>query len=155
MNDALTRDLAGQSAPSFLTLAYAIYSPADRELVVANGGHNPLLVFGPGGLREFPSRGSMLGVRADLEFPEDRARSSSPATPSRCSPTASPRRATTAARCSARQRLAAALARRRGHVGRAPLDSRLAGRGRLPRRRARRPTTPRCCWAASLPIEDR
>jgi sigma-B regulation protein RsbU (phosphoserine phosphatase) len=72
VNDALTRDLAGQSAPSFLTLAYAIYSPADRELVVANGGHNPLLVFGSGGLREFPSRGSMLGVRADLEFPEDR-----------------------------------------------------------------------------------
>ena len=72
VNDALTRDLAGQSAPSFLTLAYAIYSPADRELVVANGGHNPLLVFGAGGLREFPSRGSMLGVRADLEFPEDR-----------------------------------------------------------------------------------
>ena len=72
VNDALTRDLAGQSAPSFLTLAYAIYSPSDRELVVANGGHNPLLVFGSGGLREFPSRGSMLGVRADLEFPEDR-----------------------------------------------------------------------------------
>ena len=72
VNDALTRDLAGQSAPSFLTLAYAIYSPAERELVVANGGHNPLLVFGPGGKREFASRGSMLGVRADLEFPEDR-----------------------------------------------------------------------------------
>ena len=71
VNDALTRDLAGQTAPSFLTLAYAIYSPSDRELVVANGGHNPLLVFGPGGQREFPSRGSMLGVRADLEFPED------------------------------------------------------------------------------------
>ena len=72
VNDALTRDLAGQTAPSFLTLAYAIYSPSDRELVVANGGHNPLLVFGPGGPREFASRGSMLGVRADLEFPEDR-----------------------------------------------------------------------------------
>jgi serine phosphatase RsbU (regulator of sigma subunit) len=71
VNDALTRDLAGQSAPSFLTLAYAIYSPADRELVVANGGHNPLLVFGSTGLREFPSRGSMLGVRDGLEFPED------------------------------------------------------------------------------------
>ena len=39
---------------------------------MANGGHNPLLVFGPGGLREYPSRGSMLGVRGDLEFPEDR-----------------------------------------------------------------------------------
>ena len=64
VNDSLTRDLAGQSAPSFLTLAYAIYSPDDRSLVVANGGHNPLLVYGPGGLREFPSRGSMLGVRA-------------------------------------------------------------------------------------------
>ncbi len=72
VNDALTRDLAGQSMPAFLTLVYAIYSPSDRELVVANGGHNPLLVFGPGGLREFPSQGSMLGVRADLEFPEDR-----------------------------------------------------------------------------------
>ncbi len=71
VNDALTRDLAGQSAPSFLTLAYAIYSPADRKLVVANGGHNPLLVFGSAGLREFPSRGSMLGVRDGLEFPED------------------------------------------------------------------------------------
>jgi len=72
VNEGLTRDLAGQSAPSFLTLAYAIYSPADRELVVANGGHNPLLVFGPGGLREYPSRGSLLGVRDGLEFPEDR-----------------------------------------------------------------------------------
>ena len=72
VNDGLTRDLAGQSAPSFLTLAYAIYSPRERELVIANGGHNPLFVFGPGGRRELPSRGSMLGVRADLEFPEDR-----------------------------------------------------------------------------------
>ena len=72
VNDGLTRDLAGQSAPSFLTLAYAIYSPPRRELVIANGGHNPLLVFGPGGRRELPSRGSMLGVRTDLEFPEDR-----------------------------------------------------------------------------------
>jgi serine phosphatase RsbU (regulator of sigma subunit) len=72
VNDGLTRDLAGQSAPSFLTLAYAIYSPQQRELVVANGGHNPLLVFGPGGRRELPSRGSMLGVRTDLEFPEER-----------------------------------------------------------------------------------
>ena len=71
VNEGLTRDLAGQSAPSFLTLAYAIYSPLDRRLVVANGGHNPLLVFGSTGLREFPSRGSMLGVRGDLEFPED------------------------------------------------------------------------------------
>jgi serine phosphatase RsbU (regulator of sigma subunit) len=72
VNESLTRDLAGQSAPSFLTLAYAIYSPDERALVVANGGHNPLLVFGPGGPRELPSRGSMLGVRSDLEFPEDR-----------------------------------------------------------------------------------
>ncbi len=72
VNDGLTRDLAGQSAPSFLTLAYAIYSPSQRELVIANGGHNPLLVFGSGGRRELPSRGSMLGVRTDLEFPEDR-----------------------------------------------------------------------------------
>ena len=72
VNDALTRDLAGQSAPSFLTLAYAIYSPLDRELVIANGGHNPLLVVGSDGLRELPSRGSLLGVRPDLEFPEDR-----------------------------------------------------------------------------------
>ena len=30
-----------------------------------------LLVFGSAGLREFPSRGSMLGVRDGLEFPED------------------------------------------------------------------------------------
>ena len=54
VNDSLTRDLAGQSAPSFLTLAYAIYSPAERELVVANGGHNPLLVFGRDGDARVP-----------------------------------------------------------------------------------------------------
>ena len=71
MNDALTRDLAGQTAPSFLTLAYAIYTPDTCELVIANGGHNPLLVFGPAGLRQVPSRGGMLGVRAGLEYPED------------------------------------------------------------------------------------
>jgi serine phosphatase RsbU (regulator of sigma subunit) len=72
VNEALTRDLAGQTAPCFLTLAYAVYSPQTRELVVANGGHNPLLVFGPGGAREFPSRGGLLGVLGELEFPEDR-----------------------------------------------------------------------------------
>jgi len=71
VNDALTRDLAGQSAPCFLTLVYAVYSPGARRLVVANGGHNSLLVFGQGGSREFPSRGGMLGVREGLEFPED------------------------------------------------------------------------------------
>jgi sigma-B regulation protein RsbU (phosphoserine phosphatase) len=38
---------------------------------VAGGGHNPLLVFGEGGERRLAARGSLLGVRPGLEFPED------------------------------------------------------------------------------------
>ncbi len=71
VNDALTRDLEGQTAPCFVTLAYAEYDPARRALTVASGGHNPLLVLTAGGTRECPSRGSLLGMREGLAFPED------------------------------------------------------------------------------------
>ena len=70
-NDALTRDLEGQQAPCFLTLLYGVYSPDEQRLVVANGGHNPLLVIGSEGVRQVRSGGSLLGMREGLEFPEE------------------------------------------------------------------------------------
>ncbi len=74
VNDGLARDLEGQALPSFLTLTYALYDPARRRLTVAGGGHNPLLVFGDEGERRVAARGSLLGVRPGLDFPEDTLR---------------------------------------------------------------------------------
>ena len=71
VNDGLTRDLEGQRLPYFLTLALAVYDPADRGLTIAGGGHNPVLVSDAQGVREVPSRGAALGVRTGLQFPED------------------------------------------------------------------------------------
>ncbi len=72
VNDGLTRDLEGQRLPYFLTLALAAYDPSDGSLVIAGGGHNPVLVAGEHGVSEVPSRGAALGVRTGLRFPEDR-----------------------------------------------------------------------------------
>ena len=134
VNDSLTRDLAGQSAPSFLTLAYAIYSPDDRTLVVANGGHNPLLVYGPGGLRELTSRGSMLGVRGELEFPEDNVTLEPGDTFALFTDglTEARNESVSCSGQTARRR----VAQRRGHAGQRRPGRRLAGRERLPRGRA-------------------
>lgn len=71
VNDGLTRDLQGQRLPCFLTLALAVYDPQLRTITVAGGGHTPLLIAGGAGVREIPSRGAALGVRAGLAFPED------------------------------------------------------------------------------------
>jgi serine phosphatase RsbU (regulator of sigma subunit) len=71
VNDGLTRDLEGQRLPYFLTLALAVYDPASRKLVVAGGGHNPVLVADGATVTQIPSRGAALGVRTGLEFPED------------------------------------------------------------------------------------
>ncbi len=71
VNDGLTRDLEGQRLPYFLTLALAAYDPSDRSLVIAGGGHNPVLVASEDGVSEVPSRGAALGVRTGLQFPED------------------------------------------------------------------------------------
>jgi sigma-B regulation protein RsbU (phosphoserine phosphatase) len=71
VNDGLTRDLEGQRLPYFLTLALAVYDPSDRSLVIAGGGHNPVLVTGRDGVSQVPSRGAALGVRTGLQFPED------------------------------------------------------------------------------------
>ena len=71
VNDGLTRDLEGQRLPYFLTLALAVYDPGTHKLVIAGGGHNPVLVADGDTLTEVPSRGAALGVRTGLEFPED------------------------------------------------------------------------------------
>ena len=71
VNDGLTRDLAGQRLPYFLTLALAVYDPRDHAVTIAGGGHNPVLLVSGGDLREVPSHGAALGVRAHLEFAED------------------------------------------------------------------------------------
>jgi serine phosphatase RsbU (regulator of sigma subunit) len=71
VNDGLTRDLEGQRLPYFLTLALAVYDPAAKNLTIAGGGHNPVLVRSADGVREVPSRGAALGVRTGLQFPED------------------------------------------------------------------------------------
>jgi len=71
VNDGLTRDLEGQRLPYFLTLALAVFDPSDRSLVIAGGGHNPVLVADGRSVEEVPSRGAALGVRTGLQFPED------------------------------------------------------------------------------------
>jgi len=71
VNDGLARDLEGQRLPYFLTLALAVYDPQRRNLAIAGGGHNPILVADAGGVRQVPSRGAALGVRTGLHFPED------------------------------------------------------------------------------------
>jgi serine phosphatase RsbU (regulator of sigma subunit) len=71
VNDALTRDLEGQQAPCFLSLLYVVYDPATRRVTTANGGHNPLLLLNGDGLSQVPSHGGILGVRANLSFPEE------------------------------------------------------------------------------------
>jgi sigma-B regulation protein RsbU (phosphoserine phosphatase) len=71
VNDGLTRDLEGQRLPYFLTLALAVYDPGTRKLVIAGGGHNPVLVADGDTVAQVPSRGAALGVRTGLEFPED------------------------------------------------------------------------------------
>jgi sigma-B regulation protein RsbU (phosphoserine phosphatase) len=71
VNDTLSRDLEGQRVPYFLTLVLAVYDPVTRELTVAGGGHNPVLVSGAGGIRAIPSRGAALGVRPGLQYPQD------------------------------------------------------------------------------------
>jgi serine phosphatase RsbU (regulator of sigma subunit) len=71
VNDGLARDLEGQRLPYFLTLVLAVYDPASRHLVVAGGGHNPLLVTSARGIERIASRGAALGVRTGLQFPED------------------------------------------------------------------------------------
>jgi serine phosphatase RsbU (regulator of sigma subunit) len=71
VNDGLARDLEGQRLPYFLTLALVVYDPAAHRVAVAGGGHNPVLLFGRGGVSEMPSRGAALGVRTGLHFPED------------------------------------------------------------------------------------
>jgi sigma-B regulation protein RsbU (phosphoserine phosphatase) len=48
-----------------------VFDPSDRTLVIAGGGHNPVLVADAQGVREIPSRGAALGVRTGLQFPED------------------------------------------------------------------------------------
>ncbi len=110
VNDGLTRDLEGQRLPYFLTLALVVYDPAERRLVIAGGGHNPVLRRGRDGVREVPSRGAALGVRTGLQFPEDSHRPGPRRRPSRSTRTASPRRATPTA-SSVRPRAPRALAR--------------------------------------------
>jgi Serine phosphatase RsbU, regulator of sigma subunit len=148
VNDALTRDLAGQTAPSFLTLAYAIYSPSDRELVVANGGHNPLLVFGPGGPREF-DWAACWAYAPISSFPKTGSYSSR-ATPLLCSPTVLPRPATAAARSSARRDSPRRWPPRRRRQPRRNSKPR-GRRSPISGPERRRPTTPPCCSVASCP----
>jgi serine phosphatase RsbU (regulator of sigma subunit) len=71
VNDGLARDLEGQRLPYFLTLALVVYDPQHNSLAIAGGGHNPILLAGPGGVRQVPSRGAALGVRTGLQYPED------------------------------------------------------------------------------------
>ena len=54
VNDGLARDLEGQRLPYFLTLALAVYDPGRHSLVIAGGGHNPVLIAGADGVRQVP-----------------------------------------------------------------------------------------------------
>ena len=88
VNDGLARDLEGQRLPYFLTLALAVYDPSDRSLVVAGGGHNPVLVAGGDGV----TRGALARRRSRACAPGFASpRTPSPWRPARrspCTPTA-------------------------------------------------------------------
>ena len=57
----------------FVTVLYAIYDPATRELSYANGGHNsPLIVHADGSSELLPLTGGIaLGIVPDLEYKQD------------------------------------------------------------------------------------
>ncbi len=71
VNDSLARDLEGQQLPYFLTAVYLLYDPVRGTLTLANAGHNPVLHLNATGVRHIASQGPMLGVRPNLDFPED------------------------------------------------------------------------------------
>lgn len=71
VNDGLARDLEGQRLPYFVTMVLAVYDPGRRVVTIAGGGHNPVVIIGARGMRDVPSRGPALGVRANLVFAED------------------------------------------------------------------------------------
>ena len=110
VNDGLTRDLEGQRLPYFLTLALA--RRTTRRTPRRHRRRRPQPRAGrsaAAACARSPSRGAALGVRTGLQFPEDVVDSASPATPSRCTPTGSPRRGPRTASSSACERLRDAL----------------------------------------------
>ena len=117
---------------------------------MANGGHNPLLVFGPGGPREFPSRGGMLGVRSDLEFPEDRVTLEPGDTFALFTDGLTEARNDTRELFGS-QRLVAALHGAEGTPADAALEPPPGRPWTTSATAPRRATTPRCCSAASFP----
>ena len=122
VNDGLTRDLEGQRLPYFLTLALAVYDPSDRSLVIAGGGHNPVLVAD----ERRRERGAVARRRPRRPHrpavPRGPRWSSTPAPRWRSTPTASPRRATPRARCSAWNASSSSLERCQSSAVRDTLD---------------------------------
>ena len=62
--------LENNEGAMFVTVLYAVYDPATRELTYANGGHNtPLVVHGDGSTELLPLTGGIaLGVFPDYDF---------------------------------------------------------------------------------------
>ena len=71
INDGLTRDLEGQRLPYFLTLALAVYDPRPAACH-RRRPPQPRARRDGTTITKYPSRGAALGVRAGLEFPEDK-----------------------------------------------------------------------------------
>jgi len=70
----LNRLLTNQVLPvgTFITMIFAVLEPDSRELVFTNAGHPPPIVFSAANLsiREPEERGMVLGVDADMAYPE-------------------------------------------------------------------------------------
>ncbi|WP_292522113.1 SpoIIE family protein phosphatase [Methanoculleus sp.] len=57
----------------FVTLFYAVVDPEEKTLTYVNAGHNPPLLFRPGGGRPVPLKGTgiILGVMPEAEYREE------------------------------------------------------------------------------------
>jgi len=72
VNRILFNDLV--SSELFITMAYFLYSPEDRRLAYANGGHNPPVLFRAGcdAPELLDGEGMAIGFLPDVEFEEKR-----------------------------------------------------------------------------------
>ena len=70
VNDLLYED---NDAAMFVTVIYAVYSPASGQVTYANGGHNPPLIVHTDGSSTLlpPIGGLALGVAPGIIFPQD------------------------------------------------------------------------------------
>ncbi|MGE5233523.1 MAG: PP2C family protein-serine/threonine phosphatase [Acidobacteriota bacterium] len=64
----LNRLFCGRLKRQFISAAFALADPRRGTLEIASGGHPPLLLAGPSGVREATARGPVLGRFPEAEF---------------------------------------------------------------------------------------